>query len=256
MVRPKKHLGQHFLLDHNIARKIAGSLSVPASCRIVEIGPGTGILTAYLEEAFPKQLTLIEIDDESIPVLQERFPRLAPAIVHGDFLKLHVSDFLPYPSALVGNLPYNISSQILFRVLENRDAVVQVVCMLQKEVAERIISPPGNKDYGILSVLLQAYYQAEYLFTVGEKVFLPPPRVKSAVIRLNRNNRKLSLTEHETLLRIVKTAFNQRRKTLHNALKSMPELQLDENIRGKRAEQLSVEDYLDLMRKVVNMPRK
>lgn len=252
MIKPKKHLGQHFLRDQNIAGKIAGSLEVPAQCRVYEIGPGTGILTAYLVERFPGRLGLFEIDREVIPILKERFPQLEESIVHADFLRVKAADYFTGTTALIGNLPYNISSQILFRVLENRSSVVQVVCMLQKEVAERIISPPGNKDYGILSVLLQSYYKAEYLFTVGELVFFPPPKVKSAVIRLSRNDREDTDEEYRMLLHIVKTSFNQRRKTLHNSLgRGMPQLELDANTAGKRAEELSVDDFKTLVQKAL-----
>lgn len=257
VIRPKKHLGQHFLHDHNIAQKIASFIDVPSSCQVFEIGPGTGILTEYLAARFRGRLTLFEIDDEAIPVLQARFPWLGDSLVHADFLKLDTGKYFIGESAIAGNLPYNISSQIMFRILENRDKVQQVVCMVQKEVAQRIASPHGSREYGILSVLLQAYYDVEYLFTVGEKVFTPPPKVKSAVIRMKRNNRDGADFDHDLFMQIVKTAFNQRRKTLHNALGRMnPTVPLDSVNAGKRAEALSVEDYITLAKLTASGLRK
>ena len=251
MVKPKKHLGQHFLNDHNIAKKIAYSLEDEGDEVVFEVGPGTGILTEYLQERFKGRLKLFEIDGESIPVLLSRFPELSDSIIHGDFLKIQMLDYAPARIIVAGNFPYNISSQILFRVLENRDRVSQVVCMLQKEVAQRIASGPGNKDYGILSVLLQTYYDIEYLFTVGEQVFFPPPKVKSGVIRMKRNSRKEDDFDSSLFKAIVKTAFNQRRKTLNNSLKSiLGERKLDPILGIKRAENLSVEDYLKLTREL------
>ncbi len=257
LIRPKKHLGQHFLHDHNIAQKIASFVDVSSSCQVFEIGPGTGILTEYLAARFRGRLTLFEIDDEAIPVLQARFPWLGDSLVHADFLKVDAGKYFEGESAVAGNLPYNISSQIMFRILENRDTVIQVVCMVQKEVAQRIAAPHGNKEYGILSVLLQAFYDVEYLFTVGEKVFTPPPKVKSAVIRLKRNKRGDADFDHDMLRQIVKTAFNQRRKTLHNALGRMnPPVPLDPVMAGKRAEELSVEDYITLAKITASGLRK
>jgi 16S rRNA (adenine1518-N6/adenine1519-N6)-dimethyltransferase len=251
VVKPKKHLGQHFLNDHNIARKIANSVDIEGDEVIFEVGPGTGILTQYLLERFKGRLKLFEIDAESIPVLLSRFPELSDSIVQADFLKIEMKDYAPDRIAIAGNFPYNISSQILFKVLENRNRVSQVVCMLQKEVAQRISSPPGNKDYGILSVLLQAYYTTEYLFTVGEQVFFPPPKVKSGVIRLRRNSRVTEDFDPVFFTAIVKTAFNQRRKTLNNSLKSiLGEKKLETSLGMKRAENLSVEDYLSLAREL------
>jgi 16S rRNA (adenine1518-N6/adenine1519-N6)-dimethyltransferase len=250
LVKPKKYLGQHFLNDHNIARKIANSLDIDGDEFVFEVGPGTGILTQFLLERFEGRLKLFEIDSESIPVLYSRFPQLSDSIIHSDFLNIDMKAYAPARIAIIGNFPYNISSQILFKVLENRNQVMQVVCMLQKEVAQRIASPPGSKDYGILSVLLQAYYTAEYLFSVGEQVFYPPPKVKSGVIRLKRNQRIAEDYDPDFFTAIVKTAFNQRRKTLNNSLKSILDgKKLEENIGMKRAENLSVEDYLSLARK-------
>jgi 16S rRNA (adenine1518-N6/adenine1519-N6)-dimethyltransferase len=251
VVKPKKYLGQHFLNDHNIARKIASSLEVEDDAVIFEVGPGTGILTQYLLERFTGRLKLFEIDAESIPVLLSRFPQLSDSIIHQDFLKIDLNDYTKGNIAIAGNFPYNISSQILFKVLENKDQVSQVVCMLQKEVAQRIASPPGSRDYGIMSVLLQTYYTTEYLFTVGEQVFFPPPKVKSGVIRLKRNSRIIEDFDPVLFKSIVKTAFNQRRKTLNNSLKSILDgRKLNESIGMKRAENLSVEDYLILAREL------
>lgn len=251
MVKPKKHLGQHFLNDHNIARKIAYSLNADDDEVIFEVGPGTGILTQYLLERFSGRLILFEIDKDSIPVLLSRFPQLSDSIVHHDFLKIEMNEYSSGKIAIIGNFPYNISSQILFKILENRNQVREVVCMLQKEVARRISSPPGSKDYGILSVLLQAYFTAEYLFTVGEMVFYPPPKVKSGVIRLTRNSRVAEDFDPELFRKIVKTAFNQRRKTLNNSLRSiLGDKKLEEGLGMKRAENLTVEDYLNLTREL------
>jgi len=251
VVKPKKYLGQHFLNDHNIARKIASSLEVEDDVVIFEVGPGTGILTQYLLERFTGRLKLFEIDAESIPVLLSRFPQLSDSIIHMDFLKVDLNEYAKGNIAIAGNFPYNISSQILFKVLENKDQVSQVVCMLQKEVAQRIASPPGSRDYGIMSVLLQTYYTTEYLFTVGEQVFFPPPKVKSGVIRLKRNSRTVEDFDPALFKSIVKTAFNQRRKTLNNSLKSILDgRKLEASIGMKRAENLSVEDYLTLAREL------
>ena len=247
MVRPKKHLGQHFLNDHNIAKNIAYSLEDEGDEIVFEVGPGTGILTEYLQERYNGRLKLFEIDGESIPVLNSRFPQLSDSIIHGDFLKIQMREYAKGRIIIAGNFPYNISSQILFKVLDNQDKVSQVVCMLQKEVAQRIASPPGSKDYGILSVLLQTYYSIEYLFTVSEQVFFPPPKVKSGVIRMKRNSRKAEDFDGSLFKAIVKTAFNQRRKTLNNSLKSiLGDRKLEPVIGMKRAENLSVEDYLKL----------
>src|SRR5882672_10569804 len=192
MVRPKKFLGQHFLKDHNIARKIVDALQLPASeqSRVIEIGPGTGVLTRLLVSRTDIDLLMVEIDFESVAYLKKEFPALADCIVEGDILKLDLATICPGSFSVIGNFPYNISSQIFFRVLDFRDQVDQVVCMLQKEVADRISSSHGSKVYGILSVLLQAFYKIEYLFKVSPGVFKPPPKVMSAVIRLKRNERK------------------------------------------------------------------
>ncbi len=251
MVRPKKHLGQHFLRDENIARKIIGSIPGEFT-NVVEIGPGTGVLSRYLLADERLTTFFIEIDHESIEYLRATFPEISGKLISADFLDTDLSAF-PSPFIVIGNFPYNISSQILFKVLDNRNSIPCVVGMFQKEVAERISSPPGSKKYGILSVLLKAFYDTEYLFTVNETCFNPPPRVKSAVIRLRRNTTIALGCDEKLFFRVVKTAFNQRRKTLRNALGSFSfqTLKKDDVILGKRAEQLSVEDFILITKDVV-----
>ncbi len=299
MVRPKKFLGQHFLHDENIAQKIVGYLN-PSYPVVLEIGPGMGALSKYLLEKPGFQTWFMEIDRESIAYLVRTYPEISKRLIEADFLKYDLSDFPPdhgkapfgnsslnkavpdlnpftnsgTPSGnplsdsiepvtftIIGNFPYNISSQILFRALENRNRVGEIIGMFQKEVAQRLAAPPGNKTYGILSVLLQAYYEIDYLFTVNETVFYPPPKVKSAVIRLRRNTVD-SLHCDETLFtRVVKTAFNQRRKTLRNALRPLTGNQPvpDSKTTGKymdlRAERLSVNDFINLTRAISDMGR-
>ena len=250
-VRPKKHLGQHFLKDLSIAKKIVDSLSYHKEYnKLLEIGPGTGVLTDFLIQKKEREFSVIEIDKESIDFLKIKYPELT--ILEGDFLRFDIKSISSGNYGIIGNFPYNISSQIFFKVLEDKDRVMEVVCMLQREVAQRIASPPGNKDYGILSVLLQAYYKIQYLFTVDENVFNPPPKVKSGVIRLTRNeNQKLDCDE-KLFFRVVKQGFNNRRKTLRNALKPLnldPEV-ISEKILDKRAEQLSVEDFVYLTKRI------
>jgi len=246
-VRPKKHLGQHFLHDQNIARKIATSLS-GASSNLLEIGPGTGILTRFLLENEKLNFKAIEIDNESVSFLHDHFPVMHGRLIHADFLKSNLNDFFSEPFAIIGNFPYNISSQILFKVLDYRNMVPEVVGMIQKEVAERIAAPPGSKTYGIMSVLLQAWYDIEYLFTVNENVFIPPPKVKSAVIRLTRNQKQTLECDESLLTAVVKTAFNQRRKTLRNALSSIIKDKDTATLpfMRERAERLSVDDFVKL----------
>jgi 16S rRNA (adenine1518-N6/adenine1519-N6)-dimethyltransferase len=246
-VRPKKHLGQHFLQDPNIARKIAGSLSGNTK-NVLEVGPGTGILTRFLLEDETVNLRAIEIDAESVAFLNDNFPSLNDRLIHADLLKSNLRDFFSEPFAIIGNLPYNISSQILFKVLDYRNMVPEVVGMVQKEVAERIAAPPGSKTYGIMSVLLQAWYIIEYLFTVNENVFIPPPKVKSAVIRLTRNQKQTLECDESLFTAVVKTAFNQRRKTLRNALSSIIKDKDTSTLpfMGERAERLSVDDFVAL----------
>ena len=246
-VRAKKRLGQHFLNDLEIAGRITSALS-PGTERVLEIGPGMGVLTRFLLRKKGMQLHAIELDEESVSYLQQHFPELAPRLHHGDFLKIDLNTVIDAPFSVIGNFPYNISSQILFRILEYRDNIPEVVGMFQKEVALRIASKPGNRDYGILSVLLQAFYDIEYLFTVDENRFNPPPKVKSAVIRLRRNSREQLPCDEALWRRIIKTAFNQRRKTLRNSLKSISfeEGTTTTELFGKRPEQLGVEDFIFL----------
>lgn len=249
-VRAKKHLGQHFLNDENIAQKITGSVSLPCNA-LLEVGPGTGVLTKYLlkmledSDALKHFLTL-DVDRDSIAYLRETFPQHQDLFKEADFLKFNPDEYFEGCFTIIGNFPYNISSQIFFKVLDHVDKIPEVVCMLQKEVAERLAAPPGSKTYGILSVLLQAWYDIEYLFTVSEHVFIPPPKVKSAVIRLKRNTTTELGCDPALFKKVVKTAFNQRRKTLRNALKSLsltPGIEM-EHLLTKRAEQLSVEDFV------------
>jgi len=246
MVRPKKYLGQHFLHDENIARKIIGFLPANAT-NIVEVGAGTGILSKYLLENPSLNPFFFEIDNESVEFLQRKIPSISDHLIEADFLNYDLS-LIPSPFVVIGNFPYNISSQILFRVLEYKYVIPEIIGMFQKEVAERIASPPGSKKYGILSVLLQAYYHIEYLFTVNETVFYPPPKVKSGVIRLKRNTTEKLDCDENHFARVVKTAFNQRRKTLRNALKGMIIEDSDEvsELLNQRAEQLSVLEFVQL----------
>jgi 16S rRNA (adenine1518-N6/adenine1519-N6)-dimethyltransferase len=252
-VRPKKHLGQHFLKDDNIARKIVDSLQLTEGS-VLEIGPGMGVLTKFLLELPDKESYFMDTDRESIQYLIEAFPESNDRFIQADFLKYDLDVLFPGKFVIIGNFPYNISSQILFKVLEHRQQVTQVVGMIQKEVAERLAAGPGSKTYGILSVLLQAYYRIEYLFTVNETVFIPPPKVKSAVIRLTRIDREKLDCDEVLFFKVVKTAFNQRRKTLRNSLKSFYiDYERGEvmHLAGKRAEELSVEDFVRLTRLAV-----
>jgi 16S rRNA (adenine1518-N6/adenine1519-N6)-dimethyltransferase len=248
-VKPKKHLGQHFLTDQDIARRIVALLSMHQGYdTVLEIGPGMGVLTDFLIQSQQYETHLIDIDAESVEYLNKHYPTLQGRIIQGDFLRQNLDTLFDKPFAIIGNFPYNISSQIFFKVLDYRDKVPEIVCMLQKEVAQRIASPPGNKDYGILSVLLQAYYTIEYQFTVHEHVFHPPPKVKSGVIRLKRNEVKKLDCDEVLFKRIVKQGFNNRRKTLRNALKpfGLPEVMLTDPLLDKRAEQLGVADFVYL----------
>jgi 16S rRNA (adenine1518-N6/adenine1519-N6)-dimethyltransferase len=249
-VRPKKHLGQHFLADPNIARRIVESLRRPDGVReVLEIGPGMGVLTQYLLEDNAFQTSVVEIDTESVAYLAAHYPALAPRIYATDFLRQDLGTMFPgQPLAIIGNFPYNISSQIFFQVLASRQQVREVVGMIQKEVAERLAEPPGSKTYGILSVLLQAYYDIEYLFTVPPHVFVPPPKVESAVVRLTRNTTEKLDCDEQLFFRVVKQAFSTRRKTLRNALKplGLSSEAMSEEIFDKRAEQLGVNDFVRL----------
>jgi 16S rRNA (adenine1518-N6/adenine1519-N6)-dimethyltransferase len=248
-VRPKKSLGQHFLHDLNIAQRIVDALKRSSSLdHVLEIGPGMGVLTQFLTKRDHIDLKVIEIDRDSVAYLKTHYAALHEKIIEGDFLAIDVNKIFPDKFSVIGNFPYNISSQIFFKILEHRDQVDQVVCMLQKEVADRIAAPPGSKTYGILSVLLQAYYTVHNLFKVPPGVFTPPPKVMSAVIRLERNNVTKLPCDEKFFVKVVKQAFNTRRKTLRNALKN---LNLAAEIAAlplldKRAEQLSVEEFQDL----------
>lgn len=246
-VRPKKSLGQHFLADRNIAAKIVGSLTFSNYTSVLEIGPGMGVLSAFLLEKKDADIRFIEIDTESVEFLIRQFPGIEKMIIRADVLDTGLRDIFGKPFAVIGNLPYNISSQIFFKILENRDLVCEAVCMVQREVAARIVSPPGSKEYGILSVLLQAYYNAEILFNVSPGVFRPPPAVMSSVMRLTRNGRQFPGCDEELFLKVVKTAFNQRRKMLSNSLKAItgggfPGLAFSD----KRPEQLGVDDFIKI----------
>lgn len=247
MVKPKKHLGQHFLTDPNTALKIVNYLP-ENTLQLLEIGPGKGILTKFILQKNIPDFKLIELDAESVEYLLLNFPELAGKIYQHDFLKFDLKQLFDGKWTIIGNFPYNISSQILFRVLEFRNSVNVVVGMFQKEVAERIAASPGNKTYGILSVLTQAYYKIEYLATIREGVFFPPPKVKSAVIRLTRNDVKNLDCDESLFFGVVKTAFNQRRKTLRNALGKMGVKDILEiqEFMEKRAEQLSVNDFIKI----------
>ena len=247
-VRAKKHLGQHFLKDENIAKKIADTLTLKGYNNILEIGPGMGVLTKYLLE---KDATtyVIEIDAESVEYLQANYLNLAPRIIEKNFLKYDLNEiFNGEPLAIIGNFPYNISSQILFKAIEMRDQIPEFSGMFQKEVAQRICEKEGNKTYGILSVLTQAFYDAEYLFTVPPSVFNPPPKVDSGVLRLIRKDNFELPCNEKLFFRVVKTAFQQRRKTMRNSLKT---LNLSDNLKAnvifdKRPEQISVEAFIEL----------
>lgn len=248
-VKAKKFLGQHFLTDETIARRIVDSLSGRTS-NVIEIGPGMGVLTKYLIDKPELNFHVVEIDRESVAYLHDHYPTLD--VIEGDFLKLNLTTLFHDTFAVIGNFPYNISSQILFRVFECRNEAVEVVGMFQKEVAERVAAGPGSKVYGILSVLLSAFYDIEYLFTVHEHVFNPPPKVKSAVIRLKRNRVTSLECDEKLFVRVVKAGFNQRRKTLRNALRSadLPIEAVDDHVLGKRAEQLSVAEFIALTKTI------
>lgn len=242
-VRAKKALGQHFLTDQNIAKSIVDALQDAAQgsensvMDVLEIGPGMGVLSQYLLERQDVNLKMIEIDTESVEYLEKHFQKAKGRVIYGDFLKLDIDNLFHGEFNVIGNFPYNISSQIFFRILDYRNRIPQTVCMIQKEVAERIAEKPGTKTYGILSVLLQAWYDIEYLFTVGSGAFAPPPKVQSAVIRLTRNNRNKLDCDEAAFKNIVKTSFGQRRKTLRNSLK--PVITAKAEREGWDAEKLS-----------------
>lgn len=253
LVKPKKFLGQHFLTDLKVASDIADTVDACPDIPVLEVGPGMGVLTQFILKK-PREFKVVEIDFESVPYLQEHFPELGDNIIEGDFLQMDLAKvFDGRPFVLTGNYPYNISSQIFFRMVEHRNLIPCCTGMIQKEVAERMAADPGSKTYGVLSVLIQAWYDVEYLFTVHEHVFNPPPKVKSAVIRLTRNNKESLGCDEKLFRRIVKTVFTQRRKMLRNPMKQILGKDcpiLSDDIFNKRPEQLSVQDYIDLTNKV------
>lgn len=253
LVKPKKFLGQHFLKDLSIAKDIADTVDECPGLPILEVGPGMGVLTQFLMEK-GREVKVVELDFESVAYLRENFPTLEGNIIEDDFLKLKLEKlFDGRPFVLTGNYPYNISSQIFFKMLDYKDLIPCCTGMIQKEVAERIAAGPGSKTYGILSILIQAWYKVEYLFTVHEHVFNPPPKVKSAVIRMTRNETK-ELGCNERLFKlIVKTTFNQRRKTLRNSISSILEKGnplSNDPVFNKRPEQLSVQEFIELTNRV------
>ena len=249
-VKPKKHLGQHFLKDENIAKKIVEALK-NKNRPIIEIGPGTGVLTKYLIDANLSDFVAMDIDNESIEFLKKTFSENSDQFILKDFLRVEIQK---EHYSVIGNFPYNISSQLFFKFWEDRDKVDEVVCMIQKEVAERICSKEGSKTYGILSVLLQAFYSVEYLFTVEPHVFHPPPKVQSAVIRLKRNEVKHLECNENDFKRVVKAGFGKRRKTLRNALKdiNLPDTMVGLEVLNARAEQLSVAEFISLTSKITS----
>lgn len=252
-VRAKKHLGQHFLNDKNAAEKIVNALDPTLGFdKVLEVGPGMGVLSDFLLQNKTYETWLIDVDDESIAYLSEKYPQLDNRLIHGDFLALDFGLYFGDKMAVIGNFPYNISSQILFKILDERDRVVQMTGMFQKEVAERCVAKPGNKEYGILSVFLQAYYKVEYLFTVKAGAFNPPPKVLSGVITMARNTRKSLDCNEKIFWRVVKAGFNQRRKTLRNALSAViPKDRMSDNpLYELRAERLSVENFMELTREI------
>lgn len=267
LVKPKKFLGQHFLTDLGIARDIADTVDACPDIPVLEVGPGMGVMTQYLVQK-PRMVKVVEIDYESVSFLREKFPSLEENIIEDDFLKMHLENVFQGQSfVLTGNYPYNISSQIFFKMLDYKDLIPCCTGMIQKEVAERIAAAPGNKSYGILSVLIQAWYSVEYLFTVHEHVFNPPPKVKSAVIRMTRNSTTSLGCDEQLFKRLVKTTFNQRRKTLRNNIRPLlGELDtqcakegfpipdhstlLQDPIFNQRPEQLSVQQFIALTNRV------
>jgi 16S rRNA (adenine1518-N6/adenine1519-N6)-dimethyltransferase len=256
LVRAKKHLGQHFLTDKNIAGKIvSGLIHTDQYKQVLEVGPGMGILSDILLERKDLETYMIDIDVESYQFLRGKYPVLGDRLINGDFLKLDLSTVFPGKFAIIGNFPYNISSQILFKILEHRNQVVEMVGMFQKEVAERCASKSGTKEYGILSVLIQAYYDIDYLFSVKPGTFNPPPKVNSGVIRLSRNNTVELPCDEKLFWRTVKGGFNQRRKTLRNALSgTIPKDKMDDHpFFDKRAEQLSVDDFISLTQHLTHL---
>lgn len=251
-VRAKKALGQHFLTDQSIARGIVDALTMDGIRDVLEIGPGMGVLTQYLLDRDDIDLKMVELDGESVDYLLTHFKNLPGRIYQADYLRLDIHRIFPGQYRVIGNFPYNISSQIFFKILDDKDRIPEVVCMIQKEVADRIAEGPGSKTYGILSVLLQAWYDIDYIMSVGPGAFAPPPKVKSAVIRLRRNGRTELGVDEKLFKAVVKMAFNQRRKTLRNALKPMiaeKGVDASDEVFDLRAERLGVEDFIELTRR-------
>lgn len=253
LVRPKKFLGQHFLTDLKVASDIADTVDACPDIPVLEVGPGMGVMTQFLLKK-PRELKVVEIDFESVPFLREHFPALADNVIEADFLKMDLEKvFEGRPFVLTGNYPYNISSQIFFKMLENKNLIPCCTGMIQKEVAERMAAAPGSKVYGVLSVLIQAWYDVDYLFTVHENVFNPPPKVKSAVIRLTRNSKESLGCDERLFRRIVKSVFTMRRKMMRNGMKQILPKDSDllaDPIFNLRPEQLSVEDFINLTNRV------
>ena len=250
-VRAKKHLGQHFLRDMEVASRIAASLPLDGRTSVLEIGPGTGVLTQFLLQNPGIDLTAVELDGESVKYLNQHYPQLR--VIEADFLKMDLKTMFQDKFCIIGNFPYNISSQIFFKMLDNKDSIPCLVGMIQKEVAERMAAPAGSKTYGILSVLMQAYYSIDYLFTVHEHVFDPPPKVKSAVIRLTRNDVSKIDCNEQLFKTVVKTAFNQRRKQMRNSLKPLvakDNPMFADPLFDKRPEQLDVAAFIDLTNRI------
>jgi 16S rRNA (adenine1518-N6/adenine1519-N6)-dimethyltransferase len=258
-VKAKKHLGQHFLIDKNISKKIAEQFKNHENCnKVLEIGPGTGALTTFLLEKEKNDIWVIEVDRDSIAYLKQNFPKLEGKIIEQDFLKLKPKTlFGEEKFAVVGNFPYNISSQILFKCVENRNQIPEIMGMFQKEVAVRVAEKPGSKTYGIISVLIQTFYDITYCFTVDENAFNPPPKVKSGVIRLTRNDRKSLPCDEKLFIQIVKTCFNQRRKMIRNTIKQfLGEENFEHHFSTKRPEKLSVEDFIELTQAIERLNQK
>ena len=259
VVKPKKFLGQHFLTDLSVAQRNANTIDVCPELPVLEVGPGMGVLTQYILKK-SREFKVVEIDFDSVPYLHEHFPELGDNIIEGDFLQMNLCEvFDGRPFVLTGNYPYNISSQIFFKMIENRDLIPCCTGMIQKEVAERMAASPGSKTYGVLSVLVQAWYDVEYLFTVPETVFNPPPKVKSAVIRLMRNEKSALGCDEQLFRRIVKTVFTMRRKMMRNGMKQIlgkDSSLLTDSVFTQRPEQLSVQDYIDLTNRVEAELRK
>mgnify|MGYP003449972243 CR=1 FL=1 len=252
-VRAKKHLGQHFLNDKNAALKIVEALNPSLGfTQVLEVGPGMGVLSDFLLTKTEYETWLIDVDEESVDFLRDKYADLGQRLIHGDFLTLDFSKYFDEKIAIIGNFPYNISSQILFKILDERDRVIQMTGMFQKEVAERCTAKAGTKAYGILSVFLQAYYDVEYLFTVKAGAFSPPPKVLSGVMRMTRNTQKSLNCDEKLFWRVVKAGFNQRRKTLRNALSAVipREKMSDNSLYELRAERLTVQDFELLTREI------